>query len=91
MDHDGSNIIFATVVICHINEHIANFLRAMLLTEDPFEVLVTNHFPEAIRAQQESITGLNFFLEDIHLNIFMSGPQGTINQIALRMCIDIVR
>src|SRR5205085_93543 len=86
-----SDIILSPILIGERNKFIAQLLKIIGCIEKLLQILVPYHFPQTIRAEQEDITWLYDFTEDINLNILMSSPQRAIDDIALRMSVDSFR
>ena len=87
----SGDIIFSTVLVCEGDEFIAQFFKVFCASKHLEQILVSNHFPQAIGAEQEDIPWLYEFVEDIYLNSFVPRAQGTIDDVTLRMGVDGIR
>ncbi len=91
VDHDGADVIFAPALVRQVNQSIARFLRTALLAERLEQILRPHHLPQPIGTEQEDIAGAHNLMENVYLDTFMTGAQGTINQVTLGVGIDILR
>src|SRR5579859_2435060 len=57
---------------------------------DLFHILITYHLPEPVRAEKQDVMGSQGYYKSIHLD-GSTFTQTSVDLIALRMCIDVVR
>src|SRR6266566_4618216 len=75
----GSDVIFAAMGVSQVNQDIADFLSITIIFEHLKQFLVPHHFPQTIRAEQQTITSEQRCMKDIRVNIFVPCPQRAIN------------